>query len=223
MLIYLITSLPKLYIGKTPKITKSKFIKHVYLHIPQNMLFDFNMLIDMDKQKKVYDKQITLELKNKYISYARILLLNILKKTKNIFLKNWISFSIKLQEIITGLLCKKNQLKKNEARRHFENHFDPISKYILNHYNSIDLSLSKRFLWFSKLFKIIKNNDLEKIEITIDSIKLHMINYLKHHSIFHVDTLLTYYLELSILERQANFDNSQGNIKIQKILDSINI
>jgi hypothetical protein len=128
-----------------------------------------------------------------------------------------------LQEIITGLLCKKNQLKKNDAKRHFENNFEPISKYILHHYSSIDLSLSKRFLWFSKLFKVISSNDLEEIERTIDSIKLYMINYLKRHSIFHVNTLLTYYLELSILERQANFNNSQGNKKIQKMLDSINI
>lgn len=70
---------------------------------------------------------------------------------------------------------------------------------------------------------ITKNNNLKKIEKTIDLIKLQIINSIKKNSTFSMDTILAYYLELSILERQTSLIGFDGEKNIQKILKSINI
>ena len=114
-------------------------------------------------------------------------------------------------------------LSKDKAIHYFYNRFDSTSQIILNNYEKVDLGLSKKFSWFSSLVNIMNNKKLEELEKNIDLLRLNIINGIRIDDMFSVDTLFSYYLKLSILERQASFNKNAGKIKLQKILNSINI
>jgi hypothetical protein len=69
----------------------------------------------------------------------------------------------------------------------------------------------------------MQENDIIKIQKTIDLIKLQEIDFLKPTDMFHIDTLLAYYLELSILERSFSFNRVNGRKQVQNILNSFKI
>lgn len=222
MLIYLITSLPKLSINSPLLISITTLTKHIYETLPENILYDFNLLVDMHKQELAHKKSlIKLDKFDDNTSFKRSLLTNIQNKTRNTFLKHWTKANIDLQDVITGLLCKKKNLTKAEAKLHFSANQSSIARFIINHYEMNDLGISKRFTWFNEISSILKINDLEKVEKSIDYIKLKIIHNLKDHTIFHINTIFSYYLELSILERHFYFNHNLGKNHLKTFLDSI--
>jgi len=230
MLIYLITSLPKLYIGEKPEITKNNLIKRVYEYIPESSLHDFKLLIKLDKDIKDMRSKFAdmggSQHEDKTIrknSLLRSNLLYIYQNSHSNFLKLWARYSINVEDAIVGLVCKKKQLTKEHALEHCAEKFSLIHKSIARDYDSPDLGLSNRFSWFSKIQKVIDVEDFKKIEKTIDLVKLHIIDSIKPYDIFHMDILLAYYLELSILERQSSFDSDLGKKMLQKLLNSITV
>jgi len=230
MLIYLITSLPKLYIGEKPKISKEQLIKRVYECLPKNSLSDFNLLVQIDKEiEKSRLQSSTSPMGGKDISERmdnssmRELFVKIYEKTQSNFLKLWVKYSLNIDDVLVGLLCKRYKLSKQDALKKFSNKFDSTYKIIIKNYESSNLGLSNRFSWFNKLNELIQLNDLENTEKSIDLIKLQIIDYIKPYELFHMDMLLAYYLELSILERQLSFNATSGEKMLRKMLDSITI
>ena len=119
--------------------------------------------------------------------------------------------------------ARKKKLSKDLALDHCDRNFGLIHKCIEKNYDSPDLGLSSKFSWFSRIQKAMDMEDLEKIEKTIDLVKLHIIDSIKPYDTFHMDILLAYYLELSILERQASFNSELGKEMLEKLLNSITV
>lgn len=220
MLVYLITSLPILSLNKKLPISKRSFIENLNSCISKDKIIDFNLLINFEKSINSY-KKIEFNKNNKI--HKRDCYFSIYERSTNYFLLEWAKNSLNLDEAITGLMCKFMKVQKEDVLKYFYNRFDSTSQIILNNYDKSDLGLSKKFSWFSKLVNIMENKKLEDVEKNIDLLRLNIINAIKIDNMFSIDTLLSYYLKLSILERQASFNKSAGKIKLQKILDSINI
>jgi len=221
MLVYLITSLPILSLNKELNISKKSFIKNLNSCFSKDKIRDFDLLVDFEKSIDLYKEMKLVNSINKF--HKRDCYFNIYEKSTNYFLLEWAKNSLNLEEVITGLMCKWMNIPKEEVYKHFYNRFDSTSQIILNNYDKSDLGLSKKFSWFSMLVSIMENKKLEDLEKNIDLLRLNIINAIKIDNIFSMDTLLSYYLKLSILERQASFNKNDGKIKLQKILDSINI
>lgn len=220
MLVYLIASLPKLYIGKHPTISKEQFIHRVYQCFSTEQLFDFSLLIKMDKHLNFYKNNLKMNTSQSQ-SFLRKSLMYIMKNSNSTFLYTWAKCSMSIEEAIVGLTCKKEILSHSNAIKHFSDPLNPTSRTILKYYNLHDLGLSKRFSWFETIKSVIELNDLEQIEKTIDLIRFQLIDSIKTNEIFHMDFILAYYLELSILERQMSLNRSFGKKILQNILDSI--
>jgi hypothetical protein len=220
MLIYLITSLPRLYIGKHPMISKKEFVQRVQQCFSTDQLFDFLLLTKIDDHMKTkldkdnYTNSEGHSFLKEHLSY-------IMKNSRSNFLYLWAKRSIDIEESIVGLLCKKNRLSQKDILKHSSDQLGSTAKIMLKYYDSSDLGLSKRFSWFNRVSEIIKLDDLEKIEKTLDLVRLQLIDSIKTNEIFHMDVLLAYYLELSILERQSSFNRSFGEKMLQNLLDSI--
>ncbi len=217
MLIYLITSLPILSLNKELTISKASFIKNLKSSISKDKIIDFNLLVKFEESINSYKKNKNIKL------HKRECYFEIYERSTNYFLLEWAKNSLNLEEAITGLMCKYMKLPKEEAVQFFYNRFDSTSQIILNNYEKLDLGLSKKFSWFTTLVNIINNKKLEDVEKNIDLLRLNIINAIKIDNMFSVETLLSYYLKLSILERQASFNKNAGKIKLEKILNSINI
>jgi len=217
MLIYLITSLPILSLNKELTISKASFIKNLKSSISKDKIIDFNLLVKFEESINSYKKNKNIKL------HKRECYFKIYERSTNYFLLEWAKNSLNLEEAITGLMCKYMKLPKEEAVQFFYNRFDSTSQIILNNYEKLDLGLSKKFSWFTTLVNIINNKKLEDVEKNIDLLRLNIINAIKIDNMFSVETLLSYYLKLSILERQASFNKNAGKIKLEKILNSINI
>jgi hypothetical protein len=222
MSVYFITSLPKLYINAKPKISKKEFINQAHNNLPPAILKDLNSLINLDEEKARLGKDSILA-DVATDSVLRGILIRIFKETDSLFLKKWIKYLVNIQEIVTILLCKKEDLSQQKAKDYFTNSFDSTSKFVLRNYHLPDFGLSNRFTWFNKLNHVMKGNDIIKTQKTIDLIKLQEIDFLKPTDVFHKDTLLAYYLELSILERSFSFDRVNGRKQVQNILNSFKI
>jgi hypothetical protein len=222
MSVYFITSLPKLYINIKPRISKKEFINQARNNLPLLMLKNLNFFINLDEEQVKLGKSSILG--NVITDSAlRVMLINIFKETDSLFLKKWIKYLVNIQEIVTVLLCKKEDLSQQKAKDYFTNSFDSTSKFVLKNYHLSDFGLSKRFTWFNKLNHVMQENDIIKIQKTIDLIKLQEIDFLKPTDMFHIDTLLAYYLELSILERSFSFNRVNGRKQVQNILNSFKI
>jgi hypothetical protein len=222
MSVYFITSLPKLYINIKPKISKKEFVTQARNDLPQSILKDLDLLINLDtEQVKLGENSILGTTVTDSILRGR--LINIFKETNSLFLKKWVKYLVNIQEIVTVLLCKKEDLSQQKAKDYFTNSFDSTSKFVLKNYHLPDFGLSKRFTWFNKLNHVMQGNDIIKTQKTIDLIKLQEIDFLKPTDVFHIDTLLAYYLELSILERAFSFDRVNGRKQVQNILNSFKI
>merc|ERR1712228_358709 len=100
------------------------------------------------------------------------------------------------EEVIVGIMCKSYGLSLDQAYEHFFAFRSDISTIILKNYDLDDLGLAKRFSWFEQINLISKSSTFEKIEKSIDFIKLRLIDSIKTHDIFHIDYLIAYYLEL---------------------------
>jgi len=186
------------------------------------MLKNLNFLINLDaKQIKLGENSILSNIVTD--SVMRGMLISIFKETDSMFLKKWIKYLVNIQEIVTVLLCRKEDLSQQKAKDYFTNSFDSTSKFVLKNYHLPDFGLSKRFTWFNKLNNVMQENDIIKTQKTIDLIKLQEIDFLKPTDVFHTDTLLAYYLELSILERAFSFDRVNGRKQVQNILNSFKI
>jgi hypothetical protein len=209
-----------LYIGKKPVISKKQFVKRVYECFSKEALFDFSLLVKMDKNfdtyKSTFNKDPLCSL-----SLLKTNLIYIINNAKSVFLCTWAKYAINIEEVIVGLMCKQEYLSYPEASKHFEQYSNSTSKTILKHYNLNDLGLSKKISWFTSIKNIIDLKDLKQIEKTIDSIKFQLIDSIKTNKIFHMDVLLSYYLELSIIERQFSFNYAMGKKILQNILNSI--
>jgi len=222
MLIYLITSLPKLYVGRVPKISKKKFINRVYDCLTPYEFCDLNLILNFDKIIEYYStKQKKNNISN--LSFIQKNLILIIKNTRSKFLYTWARYSLNLEEALTGIICKSNNLSHKDAQMVFQETQSEVSKTILKNYNTHDLGLSKRYKWFNELINATKSIPLANVEKSIDFIRLKLIDSLKTLDVFNIDYLLAYYLELSILERHTKFNLALGQKKLEKILESIDI
>ena len=59
------------------------------------------------------------------------------------------------------------------------------------------------------------------MEYTDNLISLEIVRILKPLEIFHMDNLIAYYIELSIIERQHNFNRLIGIRRLYNLLNSI--
>jgi len=222
MLIYLITSLPKLHVGRPLKISKKNFITRVNDCLTMDKQHDLNLLLQLNSISEFYDKKST---KNDGVKYSFVQknLVSIIKNTRSKFLYTWAKYSMNLEEVLIGLMCKNNNLTRDDAQDNFLKPLSEVSKTILKNYDTHDLGLNKRFKWFEKLNNTTKTLPLVEIEKSIDFIRLKLIDSLKSLDVFHTDYLLAYYLELTILERHTKFNLVLGQEKLKNILDSIDI
>jgi hypothetical protein len=227
MLVFLITSLPRLSILRKPTISKHEFIERTYSCLSNKDLKDLNLLIKLDQDNKV--KAQNLQTKKSDVvdteckSFYRENLLNLKSQTNSKFLIQWVTYIINFKEIITGLLCKKKNLPLDIARKQFESYSSPTTLYMLKNYGHDDLAMLKRCSWINQLLKGIHTNSLEDIEKLIILLQLKEIDYLKQNDIFHADTILAYYLEISLLEKYFGFNQQLGHDMIKNILKTITI
>lgn len=144
----------------------------------------------------------------------------VFRRASSSFLRNWIKFSLSLDESITGLLSKKSSLSKEDFLFQMLDTFSPISAAMCKNYNKELLGLKNKFNWMGSLVKALSNESSEALEKEINQIRLKKINELKPMDCFSMDFLIAYYYELSISLREASFNKKSGEEVLNRILTS---
>lgn len=133
------------------------------------------------------------------------------------FLREWTRFSLNLDEVTAGLLCKMEGMSADDFLRHMEGGFDSSWRVMVAHYDDADLGVGKRFAWYSQVKEALSLDDPEEMEKRLNRIRWKAIDACLGTDLFSMDTVLAYYFRLRILEREASWDVEKGS----KILDEI--
>ena len=138
-------------------------------------------------------------------------------EANSLFFKEWISFSLNLDEVISAILAKQDNLSKNDFIYQMKGRFDSCSQQMMLNYDDSNLGISKRFAWYEQIKKILFSENFLKAEKELNSLKLKEINKLLGTDVFSIDIIIAYYFHLRIIEREANFSYEKGN-KILKLI-----
>jgi len=144
----------------------------------------------------------------------------VFRRASSSFLRNWIKFSLSLDESITGLLSKKSSLTKEDFLFQMSGTFSSTSMIMKKNYNKEYFGLKNRFIWIDSLVKALSNESSEVLEKGINQIRLKKIDELKPMDCFNMDFLIAYYYELSISLREVSFNKKSGEEVLNRILTS---
>ncbi len=136
------------------------------------------------------------------------------EKTNNNFLNQWNTFNLNLKNVISALICKKNQYNVNDNIVG-ENE---ITESILNNFASKDLGLNGIYDEIDSINSIIENSSLIDIERKIDALKWNWLEENTFFNHFSIEKLLSYWIKCEIIHRWDLVSTEEGTRVFKNIL-----
>lgn len=134
------------------------------------------------------------------------------------FLRRWANFRIDIGEVVTALLCRAEGVSRDAFLVQMEGSFDASAPLIIARWEDPTLGLGQRFPWLPRVIAALGEDDLMAMTRALDGIVWDKIEELRPLETFSIETLLAYYLQLRILEREASWDATKGAAVLDAIL-----
>ncbi len=142
------------------------------------------------------------------------------KRADSLFLREWAGFIVNLEETVTALLCKRQGLGRDAFLGQMRGSFDTTARYVIDHYEEPDAGIGQRFPWVPQVAAALDDPDFEAGERALNDIRWDMIERLRDPAPFSVDTVLAWYLQLRILEREAQWSAPAGQALLSGVLET---
>lgn len=134
------------------------------------------------------------------------------------FLRDYFIFELNLRNITTALSLISNNLSITNKIIPYEYISDTIKKS-----TSPDLGLSKHIDYIEELTEIYKNNDLIKIEKTIEDIRWKWLDDRVGNNYFSSDFIFAYSVKLNSVERWNSLTDKMGEEKLNNLIENISM
>ncbi|MDA3780517.1 MAG: DUF2764 family protein [Bacteroidales bacterium] len=135
---------------------------------------------------------------------------------KNKFLSKWFDYQLNVENINSGINCRKYNIDKE--KQVIGNNF--VTRAILNS-NAKDFGLEVDVPYVSQLISLSDKNNLLTKEKEIDKMKWNMIEELSLFDYFSIEVILAYLLKLNIAYRWLKLDYDTGKQMFKKIVDDL--
>lgn len=134
------------------------------------------------------------------------------------FVRAWASFAVDLEEVLTGLVARKENLTPELFAIQMEGHFDSTSEIIVGRLDRPDLGLFRRFPWLPKVERALALANPQETELALDDLRIDEIERLMGTVPFSLEVVLGTLLELKLLERRASWNKSKGEARLASLL-----
>jgi len=134
------------------------------------------------------------------------------------FLRRWAHFRVDVGEVTTTLLCRAEGMGREAYLVQMEGSFDSSAPLIMAHWDEPDLGLGHRFPWMAAVAAAVADADLMAMTRALDDILWQRVEALQPIETFCIETVLAFYLQLRILEREASWDAAKGAAVLDAIL-----
>jgi hypothetical protein len=134
------------------------------------------------------------------------------------FVRGWAAFVVDLEEVLTGLVARKENLTPELFATQMEGHFDSTSEIIVGRLDRADLGLFRRFPWLPKVERALALANPQETELALDELRFTEIDRLMGTAPFSLDFVLGTFLTLKLLERRASWSKSKGEARLASLL-----
>lgn len=134
------------------------------------------------------------------------------------FLTRWANFRVDIGEVITAKLCRVEGMSREDFLVQMQGSFDASAPLIVRSWEDPSLGLGQRFWWLDRVLRAMEDDDLLAMSRELDAVLWEKVEQLSTHETFSVETLLAYYVQLRILEREASWDAERGRAVLEQIL-----
>lgn len=140
------------------------------------------------------------------------------QQAQTTFLRGWAHFRVDLGEVVTAALCRNEGASRDAFLEQMQGSFDATASLIIGHWEDPTLGLGQRFVWLPAVLTALLDDDLVAMSRLFDGIAWDKIEELRPIETFCVETLMATYLQLRILERQAQWDVERGTAVLDRML-----
>jgi hypothetical protein len=134
------------------------------------------------------------------------------------FVRAWAEFAVDLEEILTGLVARKENLAPEHFALQMEGHFDSTSEIIVGRLDRADLGLFRRFPWMPKVERALALANPQETELALDELRFTEIDRLMGTAPFSLEVVLGTFLILRLLERRASWNKKVGETRLASLL-----
>lgn len=144
----------------------------------------------------------------------------------NPFIAGWFTFEQNLRNVASGINAQKGlshlavqATEREKAVAAFIVGRDEVAEAVLRS-SSPDFGLGTQYPWVEKLLGFSRGN-LTDLEKGIDTLRWDMLNEMTIFSYFQVETILAFFIKLSIVERWQGLDEQQGRKHLDRLVDEL--
>lgn len=134
------------------------------------------------------------------------------------FLIRWANFRVDIGEVVTAVLCRQEGRTRDEFLVQMQGNFDASAPRIIANWDDPMLGVGNRFPWVPRVVKALADEDMIAMSRTLDDVLWERIEALKPTETFCIETVLAFYLQLRICERQAQWNGDKGAQVLERIL-----
>lgn len=140
------------------------------------------------------------------------------ERARTPFLRSWAHFRVDVGEVVTAVLCRQEGRSREEFLVQMQGSFDASAPRIIANWEDPLLGVGHRFDWVSKVIDALGDEDLIAMSRTFDDVLWEHIDALAPAETFCVETVLAFYLQLRIVERQAQWSAEKGAQVLDRLL-----
>lgn len=140
------------------------------------------------------------------------------ERARSDFLQAFARFNVNLEETLTALIARRERMSKEQFLAQMEGHFDSTAEALIRHAGSEELGVEKRHRWFSRVKAALELDDLVEMERALNRLRWEEYEALRGFDPFSLDALFVFYFQLRILEREASWDQAEGERRLDAAL-----
>jgi len=125
-------------------------------------------------------------------------------------LRAYARFHVDVEEALTALRCRREELSRPEFLEQMSGHFDSSAPIIIDRYEQPDLGMGHRFAWWPRLVAAFNDQDRVESERAIHRLRFAALEQLKGIATFSIDVVLATYFQLRIIEHESAWDYEEG-------------
>jgi hypothetical protein len=145
---------------------------------------------------------------------------------ENGFIREWFSFDLQLRNVVAGINCRKELDHLEELATEREKPLaavivgrDEVAEALLRS-NAPDFGLTVMVPWADRLFALSRGPMVE-FEKGIDTLRWDILDEMTIASHFRAETVFSFFIKLTIVERWMALDPETGKEKLERLLDEI--
>lgn len=138
---------------------------------------------------------------------------------KNRFLRDWFTFNLDLNNVLTAFICRKNGW---DIAKHLVGE-SQVTNCMREHLNDKDFGLTAEWEYYPVVAQIAAEDDIMEKEKKTDALKWDWIDEMNTFNTFSVEVVIGHYLKCEMIERWNMLNIEDGEKAFRAILSKLTL